>query len=109
MKLLLDESLPRQLKKEFSEYEVMTVPERGWQSKKNGRLLTLASGEFDVFLTRDRRMKDQQNLKSFNIAIMVLIAYTNDIEDLVPLVPQIKEILQTIQPKDYVEVSIESE
>ena len=39
-KLLLDENLPKQLKKHFSaEFEVSSVPDLGWQAKKNGELL----------------------------------------------------------------------
>lgn len=41
MKLLLDENLPRKLKKDFAEYEVFTVAEMGWSGKENGVLLAL--------------------------------------------------------------------
>ena len=41
MKLLLDEKLPKILKQHFPEYEVYTVRDMGWQSKKNGELLAL--------------------------------------------------------------------
>ena len=51
MRVLLDECLPRRLKRELVGHEVRTAPEMGWASKRNGELLALAAGEFDVFLT----------------------------------------------------------
>ena len=47
MKLLLDESLPKDLRLHLPGHEVATVPERGWASKSNGELLQLASPEFE--------------------------------------------------------------
>ncbi len=43
MRVLLDESTPRRLKNELAGHEVATVTDQGWQSKKNGDLLTVAS------------------------------------------------------------------
>ncbi len=48
MRILLDESLPRNLWLEFSEHEVNTVQRRGWAGLKNGVLLKIASEEFQV-------------------------------------------------------------
>jgi predicted nuclease of predicted toxin-antitoxin system len=45
MKLLLDENLPKRLKKDFSEHEIFTVGDKGWNSKKNGELLALMAAE----------------------------------------------------------------
>ncbi len=36
MKLLLDENLPKRLKKDFANFEIFTVRDKGWNSKKNG-------------------------------------------------------------------------
>jgi len=59
----------------------------GWASKKNGELLALAAADFDVFLTSDRNLSHQQNVSVFDIAVIVLIATSNRIDDLRPLVP----------------------
>ncbi len=56
MKMLIDECLPRKLKHELPGHEVRTVPEMGWAGKKNGELLRLMSGQFDVFVTIDRNL-----------------------------------------------------
>jgi hypothetical protein len=95
VRVLLDECLPRRLKRELVGHDVKTAPEVGWASKSNGALLALASAEFDVFLTSDRNPSHQQNLSAFDIAVIVLIAASNRIDDLRPLVPRILEALVT--------------
>ena len=61
-KVLLDECVDRVLAKEITGYDVLTVPEAGWASIKNGELLCRAQVEFDVFITTDRNLMFQQNL-----------------------------------------------
>lgn len=52
--VLLDECLPRKLRREFTNCIVSTVPEMGWSGKKNGELMKVAHGHFDVFVTADQ-------------------------------------------------------
>lgn len=96
MKVLLDECLPKKLKREVEADLVQTVPEAGWASKKNGELLRLAEADFDVLLTNDQNLEHQQNLQKFNLAFVVLVAPTNDIADLIPLMPAANRVLKTI-------------
>lgn len=75
----------------------------GWADHNNGALLALASQDFDVFLTTDRRLQSQQNVGALPIAVVVLTAVTNTIEDLAPLAPQILRLLDTsLQRRVYV-------
>lgn len=62
MRLLLDESLPRRLRRHLAPHEVRTIPEMGWAGKKNGELLKLAESQFEAFLTEDQKLPSQQNL-----------------------------------------------
>ena len=55
----------------------------------NGRLLSLAAADFDVFITVDRNLPFQQHLPKFDIAVILLRAKTNRITDLVALVPEL--------------------
>jgi hypothetical protein len=89
VRVLLDECLPRRLKRELPGHDVHTTPEMGWASKRNGELLRLAEREFDVFLTVDRKLPNQQTLAAFNIAVVVLAAPSNTLEDLQPLMPRV--------------------
>ena len=79
--MLAEKKLKRDVEADF----VQTVPEAGWASKKNGELLRLAETDFDVLLTNDQNMEHQQNLRKFALAFIVLVAPTNDIADLKPL------------------------
>ena len=97
MKVLLDECLPKKLKRGVEADFVQTVPEAGWASKKNGELLRLAEVDFDVLLTNDQNIEHQQNLKNFNLAFVVLVAPTNDIADLQPLMPAANKALKIIR------------
>ena len=98
MRVLLDECLPRRLKRDLVGHEARTAPEVGWASKRNGELLRLAEREFDVFLTVDRKLRYQQNLAAFNIAVVVMVAVTNRLLDLQPLIPQVLETLADAKP-----------
>ena len=82
MRVLLDECLPRRLKQDLVGHETRTVPEMGWASKKNGELLKLAAGQFDIFLTVDRNLSHEQDLGQFDITVVVLVARSNRLLDL---------------------------
>jgi len=105
MKILLDECLPRKLKFEFEDEDVKTVPEVGWSGKSNGELLELAKSEFDVFVTVDKNLVHQQNLIIPDITIVVLIAKSNRLQALKPLVPKVKKELRAVQPGSIVAIS----
>jgi predicted nuclease of predicted toxin-antitoxin system len=98
VRVLLDECLPRRLKRELVGHDASTAPEMGWASKTNGELLALAATQFDVFITSDRNLSHQQRVSAFAIAVVVLIASSNNIEDLRPLVPRILEVIPAAKP-----------
>jgi len=95
VRVLLDECLPRRLKRELVGHDVKTAPEMGWASTRNGELLTLAGEQFDVFVTADRNLSYQQDVSSFDIAVLVLIPRSNRLDDLRPLMPKVLEVLVT--------------
>ena len=95
MKLLLDESVPKRLADFFPDrFSVSTAPKMGWSGKDNGDLLALAAqASFSVLITADQNMEYQQNPLTLPIAVIVLIARQNRIEDFSPLAPSIVELL----------------
>lgn len=95
MKILLDENIPAKLRLDFGEaYEVKTVRDMKWLGKKNGQLLELAVfNGFDIFITLDKNLKDQQNLEKIQIKFIVLLAKDNKHQTLQPFVQRIKNIL----------------
>jgi hypothetical protein len=106
MRVLLDECVPRRLKRELPGHEVFTVTGHGWSGVKNGRLLTLADAEFDVFLTVDQNLKYQQNLTAFRISIILLVARNNRLQTLLPLMPEVREALDKISAGDFIRIGV---
>jgi len=98
MKILLDENIPRRLKLIFSQdYEIHTVQEMTWQGKKNGELLGLATlSGFDVFITLDKNLQFQQNLKKFSIAVIILDVSDSRYQTIQPLVDKLILTLKEI-------------
>jgi hypothetical protein len=105
MRILLDECVPRPLRRELADHEVRTVVEMGWAGKRNGELMQLLRTEtFTVFFTTDQTLRYQQNMRALRVAVVVLVAPTNKLDDLVPLMPQVRTALTAIQPGSVVEV-----
>ncbi len=105
MRILLDECVPRPLKRELSDYEIRTVVEMGWAGKKNGELLRLMNQEcFTVLITTDQNLRYQQNLQQAGVAVVVLMASSHRLPDLVPLMPDVQSVLNTITPGEVIEV-----
>ena len=104
MRILLDECLPKRLKRDLVGHHARTVPEMGWASKKNGELLALAESDFDVFLTVDRNLSFQQNIDRFNVAVVVLVAKSNRHSDLQPLVSDLLAVLVGVSPGQLIRV-----
>ena len=98
MKVLLDECVTRKLRRDFQGHEVYTVEEAGLKGLKNGNLLRSASDQYDVLVTVDQDMQYQQNIKSMNIAILVLAAKRNSYDALHPLMNQALDALNHINP-----------
>jgi len=105
MRILLDECAPRSFKRELADYEIRTVVEMGWSGKKNGELLKLMSQEgFTILLTTDQSLRYQQNLEQAGVAVVVLVARSNRLPDLVPLIPDVLSVLSTIAPGQVIEL-----
>jgi len=109
LRVLLDECLPKKIKREFVDCVVSTVPEMGWAGKKNGELMKVAHDQFDVFVTADQNLRYQQNLSYADIGVIVLVAVNNRIETLAPLMPQVNEALKSIAAGQVVEIKIETD
>ena len=94
MRLLPDENLPKRLKLDFSEYEIYTVRDKGWNGIKNGELLQLLlANNFTALLTFDKNLQHQQNFIKYTITVFVLSATINSYEALTKLTPKVKELL----------------
>lgn len=98
MRILLDECVDRRLAKHITGHDVVTAQDAGWAGIKNGALLTLAAGTFDVFVTVDANLEHQQKLSTYDLAIIVLRARTNRLADLLPLTKALIAAVDTAKP-----------
>ncbi|MGH9803871.1 MAG: hypothetical protein ACRD4D_01770 [Candidatus Acidiferrales bacterium] len=69
----------------------------GWASFENGALLTAASGKFDVLITTDQRLTYEHNLPTLPLAVVVLVAARNKLDFLLPLVPELRKVLEEVK------------
>ena len=69
---------------------------------KNGRLLALIDGSYDVFITADKNLRYQQNLEGRKISIIEVPF--NDSAKLLPLAPEILLAIEQSIPGSYIEI-----
>lgn len=103
-RILLDESLPRQLSPVLEGLDVVTVVDAGWAGKANGELLALAQREFDVLLTGDRNLGFQQNLTRYDIGVVVAAGRSTKLEDILPLIPRLRKAIDEVRSGEIREV-----
>ncbi len=101
-KVLLDENLDKRLTIYFSsEFDVTSVPDLGWQSKKNGELLSAMEADgIKYLITADRNLRFQQNLEKYSVIVVVLISYDVRIKALAASVPKIEDGILKADPAD---------
>jgi predicted nuclease of predicted toxin-antitoxin system len=104
VKVLVDECVPLKLVRLLSGHKFATAQAKGWDGFRNGKLLALAEPEFDVFLTADRNLAYQQNLRGRKIAILALS--TNHWPTLQRQVAMVQAALDGIKPGEFVRVDI---
>lgn len=107
MRILLDEQLPRQLARHFPSHAVRTVQQQGWAGLGNGELLSRAASHgFEIFITADQNLRFQQNLAGSPLAVIVVVAPSNALEDLLPLMPSLLEAVRDARLAEIRHVSL---
>jgi hypothetical protein len=105
MRILLDVCLPRQLRRDLVGHDVRTVAAMGWAGIRNGALLRLAEGSFNVFVTIDQNIPYQQALRGMSIAMVILSAVDHRIETLQPLMGNVLAAIDQINPGEVVRIT----
>lgn len=57
MRVILDENVPHPLLRHLTPHEATSVQLEGWSGIKNGKLLELIDGRFDVFILGDKNFQ----------------------------------------------------
>jgi predicted nuclease of predicted toxin-antitoxin system len=105
LRILVDECLPEELVGWLKALEVRTVRQQGWAGISNSELLRLAEAQFDLFLTADKNLRYQQNLKGRRLAILVLPS--NRLKVLRRMIADIEAAIAQVipgKPEQYFEV-----
>jgi hypothetical protein len=95
VRVLLDEGVPDIIQKRLRHLSISTIQEMGWRGVKNGALLDLMAGEFQL-ITNDKNLPFQQNLLRRQISAIIIP--NNRIKTLLTLLPKIQSTINTIQP-----------
>jgi hypothetical protein len=97
--------MPVDFRRSFPGHEAHTAQWAGLKSKKNGELLSVAEqAGYDALLTVDQGLGYQQNLSRRKISIVAIRSRTNQLEDLLALVPALLEALKVINPGEFVRI-----
>jgi predicted nuclease of predicted toxin-antitoxin system len=105
MKLLVDECVDERLRLLFPGHDCQTARFANLAGLKNGRLLEAAEAAgFDVLITVDQNIPDQQNLSKRRIALVILCGPTNRFKDLAHLVPAAISVIRSIRAGDVVRI-----
>jgi predicted nuclease of predicted toxin-antitoxin system len=89
VRVLLNANLPRALARLLAGHDAHSIHQRGWSDLDDGPLLDACAGQYDALVTLDQSLRFQQNLRGRPLAVLVLRARSNRLEDLTPLVPAI--------------------
>lgn len=98
MRILLDENFPVDFAQLLIGHEVATVHSLGWSGIKNGDLLRRAHSVCDVFVTLDRNLEFQQNIKVLSFGVVVVRARSNRVADLAQHITSILNAADLVMP-----------
>jgi len=102
VRILLDEGVPDIIKRRLTQFSIATVQELGWRGIKNGVLLDLMAGSFEVIITTDKNLRFQQNLPKRRLAAIILPS--NRMRIVKPLMPEIASAIETVRDGETIEL-----
>jgi len=107
VRVLLDEGVPDIIQKHLKHLSIATVQELGWRGIRNGNLLDLMVGRFQLLITTDKNLPFQQNLLKRQISVIGLPS--NRIGILKRLMARIALAIDKISPGEFVKLPEEDE
>lgn len=101
MRVLLDACVPERFARFVAGHEVTTVRAFfGTTDLDDGPVLDRLTTHVDAFVTVDKNLRFQQNLRGRPFRIVLLRTHSNALENLVPLAPALLVALTEMQPGD---------
>jgi predicted nuclease of predicted toxin-antitoxin system len=107
MRVLLDECIDEGLRHHFSGHECQTCRYAGLTGLANGALLAAADqASFDVLITVDQNMPNQQSLRGRSISLLVVRARSTNLDDLLVLLPDVLGALEILGPGEVIRIGL---
>jgi predicted nuclease of predicted toxin-antitoxin system len=100
MRILIDECVDWRLVRDLTEHDVRTVKQLGWEHVDDGAVLKMAAEHFDVFITVDKDLPNEQNIRSIDIAVIVLRGRTTRLIDLRELLEPLHRALRRAKGRE---------
>ncbi len=97
-RVVFDHCVPRTLLRPLDVAGATTVGAFGWAGRDDGPLLDLLPPVCDVFVTTDQNLPFQQRLDNRSFGTVILVARTNRLGDLIPLVPELRVAINQARP-----------
>ena len=105
MKLLLDESVPRDLGFALDGHFVRTVQTMGWAGISNGKLLAaMQTAHFETLITCDQNLEYQQR-QNLPVSLIVLIVPNTRVATIMPHAQKILDALKSITVGEVVHIA----
>ncbi|OFW42361.1 MAG: hypothetical protein A3J28_10275 [Acidobacteria bacterium RIFCSPLOWO2_12_FULL_60_22] len=104
MRVFLDACIDPRVSEAFSDHEVRTAVELGWQRLKDNALVALLQDQFDVLVTADQGFEHQQNLKTLRFGLLILHVQRNKVEFYRPLFGQMQAAVAQVKPGEVIHI-----
>ena len=101
-RVVVDNCVPRTLLPHLAIPGATTVGDLGWADVDDGPLLELLAGVCDVFVTLDGNLQFPKRLGTRPFATVVMVARTNRVSDLLPLVPGVRDAVARAAPGEVI-------
>ncbi|MGA2441528.1 MAG: hypothetical protein ABSH08_11250 [Tepidisphaeraceae bacterium] len=104
MKLLFDHNVDRRFRRYIPGHEIRTTREMGWEALSNGLLLKVAAdARFEAFVSIDKKIEREQNLKILPLPVVIIDALSNALPALIPFSPLLLDLFShPLEPLLYV-------
>lgn len=102
MRTLLDECIVAGLETHFTRLEAVTAKVAGTLGLENGKLLKFADEHYEVFITVDKNLPFQQNLRNLQLRLVLVRTFDTRLAAMAALVPAIENAAFLATPGDFV-------
>ena len=104
MRVFVDACIDPRVSEAFSDHEVRTAAELGWQRLKDNALVALLQDQFDVLVTTDQGFEHQQNLRTLRFGLLIIHVPRNKVDFYRPLFGQMQAAIAQVKPGEVIHI-----